>query len=218
MGLIGVLVFWAGQAALHALRTDLSVVNDLVSDYANGPWGPLFTGTTLVHGAGNLLIAAGLGYALRRDRAARAGVLLFTLAAAGLIVAATLPTDPAGAPQTLTGLVHRVAATGSFAVELLAVTLLTLAFRAHTAWRSYLRLSLALTLLAAIMLAWLLVATLVTSPPGLPERGALLTFTVWEFTTAVRMTRAPHLRPTTSPQFRHGDNPTFHCGERPPAR
>ena len=84
-GLIGVPVFWGGQAALHALRTDLSVVNDYVSDYANGPWGPLFTVATLVHGVGNLAIAAGLGYALGSARAARAGVLLFTVAAFGLV-------------------------------------------------------------------------------------------------------------------------------------
>lgn len=200
VGLVGVLVFWAGQAALHALRTDLSVVNDYVSDYANGPGGSLFTVSTLVHGVGNLAIAAGLGYALgRRNRAARAGVLLFALAAIGLLVAATFPTDSADAPQTVTGLVHRVAATGSFAVELAALALLALAFRADAAWRDYLNLSLALTMVAAIMLAWLLVAIGAEWPPGLPERAALLSFTVWELTTAVLLARGPHrLRRTLS--------------------
>lgn len=184
VGLIGVLVFWAGQAALHVLRGDLSVVDDYVSDYANGPWGWLFTVATLVHGVGNLAIAAGLGYALRRNRVARAGALLFGLAALGLFVAAIFPTDPAGAPQTLTGLVHRVTAMGSFAVELVALALLGLAFSADAGWRSYLRLSLALTAVAALALAWLLLAIVVDRAPGLPERAALLTFTVWEFTTA----------------------------------
>ena len=200
VGLVGVLVFWAGQAALHALRTDLSVVNDYVSDYANGPGGSLFTVSTLVHGVGNLAIAAGLGYALgRRNRAARAGVLLFALAAIGLLVAATFPTDSAVAPLTVTGLVHRVAATESFAVELAALALLALAFRADSAWRDYLNLSLALTVVAAIMLAWLLVAIGVGWPPGLPERAALLAFTVWELTTAVLLARGPHrLRRTLS--------------------
>lgn len=189
-GLIGVLVFWGGQTALHVLRTDLSVVNDYVSDYANGSWGPLFTVATLVHGVGNLAIAAGLGYTLGSARVARAGVLLFTVAALGLFVAAIFPTDPADASQTVTGLIHRVAATGSFAVELVALTLLGLAFRANAAWRRYLRLSRTLTLVAAIMLAWLLVAILAEWPPGLPERAALLTFTVWEFATALLLARA----------------------------
>lgn len=193
-GLIGVLVFWGGQSALHALRTDLSVVNDYVSDYANGSWAPLFTVATLVHGVGNLAIAAGLGNALGSAPAARAGVLLFTVAALGLFVAAIFPTDQADASQTVTGLMHRVAATGSFAVELVALALLGLAFGADAAWRRYLRLSRTLTVVAAIMLAWLFVAILAEWPPGLPERAALLTFTVWEFTTALLLTRPVALR------------------------
>lgn len=209
-GLIGVLVFWGGQAALHALRTDLSVVNDYVSDYANGSWGPLFTVATLVHGVGNLAIAAGLGYALGSARAARAGVLLFTVAALGLFVAAIFPTDPGDASQTVTGLVHRVAATGSFAVELVALALLGLAFRADAAWQRYLRLSRTLTVVAAIALAWLLVAILAEWPPGLPERAALLTFTVWEFTTALllaRPGRSARVLLTRGRGARHGDAP-----------
>ena len=195
VGLIGVLVFWAGQAALHALRTDLSVVNDYVSDYANGAWGPVFTVATLLHGVGNLAIAAGLGNALGRGRVTRFGVSLFAVAALGLIVAALFPTDPADAPQTVTGLVHRVTAMGSFAVELVALALLGLAFRAHPAWRNYLRLSMALTLIAALMLAWLLLAVVADWPPGLPERAALLTFTVWEFTAAALLTRPAQRAP-----------------------
>ena len=198
VGLIGVLVFWGGQTALHVVRTDLSVVNDYVSDYANGPWGPLFTVATLLHGVGNVAIAAGLGYALGRDRATRVGIALFAAAALGLFVAAIFPTDPGDAPQTVRGLVHRVAATGSFTVELAALALLGVAFGADTAWRSYLKLSRALTVVAALMLAWLLVAIRAEWPPGLPERAALLTFTVWEFATAVLLSRPPHRPRRTS--------------------
>lgn len=194
MGLVGVLAFWTGQAALHALRTDLSVVNDYVSDYANGPWGPLFTVATLLHGVGNLAIAAALGYTLERTRVPRAGVLLFAVAALGLVVAALFPTDPADAQQTVTGLVHRIVAMGSFTVELVALTILGLAFRSAAAWQSYLRLSLVLTVVAALMLAWLLLSILLQWPPGLPERATLLTFTVWEFTTALLLARPAALR------------------------
>lgn len=198
-GLLGVLVFWGTQAALHVLRTDLSVVDDYVSDYANGAWGPLFTVGVLVHGTGNLAIAAGLARALspiralgatRPARCARAGVLLFTVAALGLLVAGVFPTDPADAPQTLTGLVHRSAAFGSFAVELVALALLAVALRADAAWRRYVPLSLAITTTAGIMLAWLLVAIGAELPPGLPERAALLSFASWEFATAVLLTRS----------------------------
>lgn len=198
-GLVGVLVFWATQAGLHALRTDLSVVNDYVSDYANGRWGLLFTVGILVHGIGNLAIAAGLARALaparaprvtRAARCARAGVLLFTLAALGLLVAGVFPTDPADAPQTATGLVHRSAAFGSFASELIALALLAVAFGADAAWRRYVPLSVAITATAGLTLGWLLVAIGSELPPGLPERAALLSFALWEFATAVLLTRS----------------------------
>lgn len=185
------LFFWVAQAALHALRSDLDVVNDYVSDYANGPWGSLFTAATLVHGVGNLAIAVGLGYALGRNLAARAGALLFAVAALGLLAAGFFPTDSTDAPQTVTGVTHRVIAAGSFVVEFAALVLLGLALRADAVWRNYLKPSLALTVVAAITLGWLLVAILVEWPPGLPERAALLTFTVWEFTTAVLLARGP---------------------------
>lgn len=190
--MIGVLVFWGGQVALHVVRTDLSIVNDYVSDYANGPWGPLFTISTLVHGVGNLATAAGLGYALGRERVSRAGVVLFAVAALGLLVAAIFPTGPPDAPQTVTSLVHGVAATGSFTVELAALALFGLASRVDAAWRRYLKLSLGFTLVAAFMLAWLLVAIRAGWAPGLAERAALLTFTVWEFRTALLLARRPN--------------------------
>lgn len=188
VGVIGVLVFWTTQVALHVLRSELSVVYDYVSDYANGPWGSLFTVGTMVHGIGNMATAVGLSYALAHVRAvhaARAGVVLFVVATLGLFVAAIVPTDPADAPQTVTGLVHRSAAFGSFAVEFVALVLLAVAFRSDAAWRRYFRVSLAITVTAGITLAWLLLAINLEWPPGLPERSALVAFTGWEFATAV---------------------------------
>lgn len=206
VGVVGVLVFWTTQVALHVLRRDLSVVDDYVSDYANGPWGALFTVGTMVHGVGNLAIAAGLGYALTPVRAvyaARAGVVLFVVAAVGLIVAAIFPTDPAGAPQTVTGQVHGLAASGSFAVELVALVLLAVAFSADAVWRSYLRVSLAITVTAGITLAWLLLAINRQWPPGLPERSALLAFAGWEFATAILLARTSR----SSKSARHAPSP-----------
>lgn len=116
VGVLGAIVFWAALAVLHALRPDLSVLDDYVSDYANGPWGSLFTLAVFAHGAGNVAIAAGLRRDLGRGGVAGLGVLAFAVAAVGFFLAGIFPTDPAGAPPTVTGLVHRSAATASFAV------------------------------------------------------------------------------------------------------
>ena len=186
-GVLGVIVFAATLVVLRALRPELSVFDDYVSDYANGSWGTLFTFAVFAHGAGNVAIAAGLRRNLGRGRLAGLGVLAFAVAAGGFFLAGIFPTDPAGAPATVTGAVHRGVATASFAVELVALVLLAPVFRASPAWRSYLPLSLFLTVAAAVTLLWLVVGITNDWVPGLAERSALATFMVWEFATALRM-------------------------------
>lgn len=198
VGVLGAIVFWAALAVLHDLRPDLSVLDDYVSDYANGSGGTLFTLAVLAHGAGNVAIAAGLRRDLGRGRVAGLGVLAFAVAAVGFILAGVFPTDPAGASTTVTGWVHRGAVTGSFAVELVALVLLAPVFRARPAWRDHLPLSLSLTVAAAVALLWLVVGIANDWVPGLAERSALAAFTVWEFATALRIAlAAPGRRPAT---------------------
>ncbi len=200
LGVLGAIVFWAALAVLHDLRPDLSFLDDYVSDYANGSGGTLFTVAVFAHGTGNMAIAAGLRRDLGRGRVAGLGVLAFAVAAVGFFLAGIFPTDPAGAATTVTGLVHRGAATASFAVELVALVLLVPVFRARPAWRDHLPLSLSLTAAAAVALLWLGVGITNDWVPGLAERTALATFTVWEFATALRMALpATGKHPVTDP-------------------
>lgn len=189
--MVGVLVFWATVLPLHVVQSGLSPVDDFVSDYANGRAGWLFTVGTLVHGAGNVAIAAGLARELRPAPAARLGVAGFALAAVGLIVAGIFRTDPPGAPSTTFGAVHGLATNISFGIEIVALLLLAWGFRQDAGWRDYLGLSVALTLLATSATLWLVIALRTEVMTGLAERVALASFTVWEFTTGLRLARHP---------------------------
>lgn len=186
-GASGALMFLAALVALHLLRTDLSPVADYVSDYANGPYGGLFTSTAIVHGAGNLTMAYGLWHAVARSRAGRWGVVLLAVAALGMVVGGAFPTDPPGATSTTVGLIHRVAATVAFPVELVAVGVLVEVFRLRPQWREHARWTRAASVLAAVSLAWFVGALAFGWAPGLPERVTLGVFLGWELATGVRL-------------------------------
>lgn len=187
--------FLGALVSLHLLRSDLSPVADFVSDYANGPHGSLFIGTGIVHGLGNLALAAGLGYVVGGSRPGRWGVVLFGASSVGLLIGAAFPTDPPDVPATTVGLIHRTAAYLSFPIELVALTLLAVVFADRLAWRLHARLTRMVCLLGASALLWLVVALAVGWPAGLPERGALGVFLVWELGTGIRLVFGPLDRP-----------------------
>lgn len=188
-GIVGVLAFWSTVSVLHVVQSDLSPVNDFVSDYANGASGWLFPVGVIVHGVGNLAIAGGVARELRRTPSSRLGLGMFTVAALGLITAGIYRTDPPGVTQTTAGVVHGMATNISFGVELVALLLLASVFRTDPRWQDYTRSSVAMTLVAAALSLWLVVALRMESAVGLAERAALASFTVWEFATAVRLIR-----------------------------
>lgn len=176
---------------MHLLRADLSPVADFVSDYANGPYRRLFATSAIVHGVGNLAIAAGLWLVFEGSPSGRWGVGLFGLAALGMVVAGAFPTDAPGASTTVAGATHRGAATVSFVAELVALVLLAPAVRDRLGWRAHAWLTRVLAVLAAYALAWLAAAIAAGWPPGLPERAALVVFLVWELATGLRLLVAP---------------------------
>lgn len=198
-GAAGALAFLATLVSLHLLDPGIRVVADYVSDYANGPYGGLFATSVVVHGAGNLAMAAGLWRALGDTRAARQGAVLLGLAAVGLVAGGVFPTDPPESPATWVGVVHRTAASTSFAVELLALVVLVPAFRDRPLWRGHALLTRVLSIPAGLALAWLVVAIAKGWPPGLPERLALAIFLAWELWTGLRLSVS---RPTDSNRLR----------------
>lgn len=189
-GLLGASVFTASLIVLHLTRTDVDWTRHYVSDFVNGRLGWLFVVGTLAHGAGNLGLTLGLHKSLDPGPLRAWAVFFFGLAVVGIVVAALFPIEPAGRPPTAVGLVHRMAATASFPLELVALFLFSAAFARHPRWRRRKAVSLVLSTVAAAGMAGFFLAVFLSRLPGLAERFALANFLAWELWASVQLARS----------------------------
>jgi len=180
LGLLGMAAFMSSLIVLHLAGTDVDWVRGYVSYLANEPLAWIFTTGAFVHGWGNLALAAGLRGALRPGRLRTWAVMLFVLAAVGILLASQFPIDPPDQVPSTTGIAHRAFASATFALELAAVFVFSAAFRRQRRWRRQQAVSLALSVSAAVAMTAFIIAIQVDVAPGLAERTALAILLVWE--------------------------------------
>jgi len=189
LGLSGIAVFISSIISLHMMGGDIDWIKGYVSNLANGPLGWIFVAGTFVHGLGNLALNIGLARALRHGRLRNWATAFFGLAATGILLASLFPTDPPGQAASVTGLVHRSAASGSFALELAALFIFSSAFRHQRGWRRRHAVSLILAVAAALALTAFAIAIQTDVAPGLAERVSLAIFLVWEIWAGLQLNR-----------------------------
>jgi len=180
LALAGAITFVLALTTLHLMSSGLDWKADYVSNLANGPHGWIFGFGTFVHGWGNLALAFGLRGALRPGPARSGAVLLFSLAAVGVLLTALFPTDPTGQASTVIGQIHRTVASAAFALELAALFVFSLAFRRNHRWRRKQTVSLVLSVISAMAVTWFVIAIQLGVMPGLAERTALALLLSWE--------------------------------------
>lgn len=190
LGLSGIAVFVSSIFLLHLTGSSIDWTRDYVSDLANEPFGWVFMGGAFVHGWGNLALTLGLRGALRPGRLRTWAVLLFGLAAVGLLLTALFPVDAPGQAPGVSGQIHRAAASAAFALELAALFVFSVAFGRQRAWRRKRAVSLVLSVAAAVALTVFVIAVQLDIAPGLAERVALAIFLVWEIWASVQLIRA----------------------------
>jgi hypothetical membrane protein len=188
-GLLGASLFAVSLVFLHWARTDVDWTRHYVSQFANERLGWVFVSGALVHGLGNLVLGLGLHRSLDRSPRSVWAVLLFGLAAAGIVVAAIFQIDPPGQAPTPAGLIHRAVASATFPVELVALFLFSAAFAGQPRWRERRGTSFALATIAAVASAGFLLAFILNRVPGLAERLALASFLAWELWVARQLVR-----------------------------
>lgn len=188
-GLVGALAFTLSFAVLHLVRPEVAWRQDYVSRFVRGRLGWLFISATIVHGFGNLAIGLGLGGSLLPGRLRAWAVLLFGIAATGIVLAAVLPVDPTGASPTVVGRAHQGIVYLAFLGELVALLLFSIAFARDPRWRWSSGVSSLLVAVTAVALTGFLVAALLNRMPGLAERLSLASFMVWEFWVAFHLVR-----------------------------
>lgn len=189
LGLLGLGAFISSIIALHLTGSAIDWTHQYVSNLANQPLGWIFMAGTFVHGLGNLALTLGLRGALRPGRLRTWAVVLFGLAALGILLAALFPIDAPGQLPSVSGRVHRAAASATFALELAALFVFSAAFGHQRRWRRRWAVSLALSVSAAVALTAFVIAIQLDVAPGLAERVALAIFLVWEIWISVQLIR-----------------------------
>lgn len=161
-----------------------------VSQFANGPHAWLLAAGTLSHAAGNAMLAFGLHRVSAAGWLREWAVGLFLAATAGFALTGVASVEPPGAAASLAGTVHRAAAVASFALELTALILFSVAWRRHAPGCAASTTSVALTAVAGAASAVLVASVLLAWLPGLWERIALVAFMAWELWAACRLVLA----------------------------
>ncbi len=189
LSLLGLVAFVSSLIVLHVMSTGIDWMRHYVSNLANEPLGRVFVGAAFVHGWGNLALTLGLRGALHPGRLRTWAVLLFGLAAVGILLAALFPVDPPGQTPSTTGRVHRTVASATFVLELAALFVFSVAFSRDHRWRRQQAVSLVLSVSAAVTLTVFVIAVQVGVAPGLAERAALTVFLVWELWASFQLIR-----------------------------
>lgn len=189
VGLLGLVAFVSSVIVLHLTSDGIDLTRHYVSNLANQPLGWVFMVGAFVHGWGNLALVLGLRGALRPGRLRTWAVLLFGLAAVGILLAALFPIDAPDQAASVSGRIHRSAASATFALELAALLVFSAAFGHQRRWRRQRRVSLTLSAGAAAALTAFVIAIQLDVMPGLAERVALAIFLVWEIWVSVQLIR-----------------------------
>ncbi|MFD2762626.1 DUF998 domain-containing protein [Micromonospora eburnea] len=92
-------------ALLHVLVRRLSPVADTISDYALAPDGWIFDTAVLVLAAGSVCLLGPLLW--RRQTAVPPATACYAGWCLGLVILTVFPRDPVGAPNTMTGEIHK---------------------------------------------------------------------------------------------------------------
>lgn len=148
--IIAVAVAFSGVMILHAVRSDLDPLRDVMSHYANGSKGPLMSIVFYAFGASALALAFRLRTAIDRSGVTRAFPLLMALAGCALIAAGIFEVDRPLAPQTVQEVIHSNSAVAAFVMLIVAMLLFSLACRSDERWWSLRWASLGLAVTAAV--------------------------------------------------------------------
>lgn len=181
-----VLVGIAAVVTLHVVRSDVDPVRQVLSEYANGPWGELMTLAFYALGAACLALALGVRATMDLGGPQRALPALLGLAGCGLLVSGAFEVERPSVPDTLQETVHSYGSVAAFVLIITAMILLWVACRSDPRWRSFRGLALAL---AAIGTVTGIASPLVDGSPwtGIAQRVLAVTVALWLLLTAWRV-------------------------------
>ena len=150
IAVIGIVVAFVGVMVMHAVRSDIDPLRDVMSHYANGSNGPVMSIVFYGFGAAALGLAIRLRTAIDQHGVTRAFPVLLGLAGVALLAAGVFEVDRPLAPQTVQEVIHSNSAVAAFVMLVVAMLLFSLACRSDERWWSVRWLSLGLAVAAAL--------------------------------------------------------------------
>lgn len=188
VAIAGIAYFVVIIVALHVLRPDLNPIQRPTSEYAVGPYGFLMTSAFFSMSVASFALVIGLSQGVSQPARSRIGLGLLGLWGVGVLIAMLFPIDLEGAPQTISGTVHRMNGPLTFLSLTAGVILVSRRFKHDETWRPFHRtaLILSLVMLAAFIGTFLSIAT-ESGFAGLTQRIYLATFVTWFLLTAARL-------------------------------
>jgi bacteriorhodopsin len=188
VALVGVAYFVGIIVVLHLLRPDLSPISQPTSEYAVGRYGFLMTSAFFSMSLASFALTVGLYQGVPPQARSRIGLGLLGLWGVGVLIAMSFPIDPEGAPQTLSGTIHRINGPLAFLSLTAGTILVSRRFKQDGLWRPFHRpaLILSLLMLAVFVATFLNIAT-GSGLAGLCQRIFLAVFVTWFVLTAARL-------------------------------
>lgn len=163
---------------LHAVRTDLDPVRQVMSEYANGRFGWFMTAAFYAMGLACVALAVRLGRATERRRLTVALRVLLGLGGVGLVLAGVFEVERPAVPDTVEEIIHSDATLTGFTLIITAMLLFAVMCRRDPGWADFRVVATGLAIAAAVAGAFSPFAGL-TTWSGLAQRALGLTVVLW---------------------------------------
>jgi len=183
---VGVAASFCGILVLHAVRSDVDPLREVMSHYANGSHGPVMSVVFYAFGVSALALGFRLRTAIDRRGLTRIFPALLMLAGTSLILAGVFEVDRPLAPTTIEEVIHSNAAVAAFAMLVVAMLLFALACRDDDRWWSFRWTSAALALAATLAAAGTQSAGR-SSGSGIVQRALAAAVLAWFLLTTFRL-------------------------------
>jgi hypothetical protein len=188
VAIVGVAYFALIIIALHSVRPDLNPISQPTSAYAVGPYSFLMTSAFFSMSVASFALVIALYQVLPEQVRSRTGLALLGAWAVGILIAMIFPMDMDGAPQTLSGTIHRTAGPLTFLTLSVGMILVSSRFRQEAKRFPFYRTALVLSLVMLVAFLATFFGFLTGSGTmGLTQRVALATAVAWMLLIAIRL-------------------------------
>jgi len=150
VAVLAIAVTFIGIMLMHAVRSDVDPLREVMSHYANGSRGPAMSIVFYAFGLAALALGFRLRTAIDHHGVTRAFPILLGLAGICLIAAGVFEVDRPLAPKTMQEVIHSNSAVAAFVMLIVAMLLFSLACRGDERWWSVRWVSLGLAVMAAV--------------------------------------------------------------------